>query len=61
MGAVAGTAAAINNNEPSPRGSAIEIAQAELRRDLAVREERKRELEVLEKRGWDRLEAEFDC
>lgn len=31
MGAGAGAAAAIDNNEPSPRGSAIEKAQAELR------------------------------
>lgn len=31
MGAGAGAAAAIDNNEPSPRGVAIEKAQAELR------------------------------
>jgi hypothetical protein len=31
MGAGAGAAAAIDNNEPSPRGAAIEKAQAELR------------------------------
>jgi hypothetical protein len=31
MGAGAGAAAAIDHNEPSPRGAAIEKAQAELR------------------------------
>ncbi|BBN00892.1 protein Mp1R-MYB14 [Marchantia polymorpha subsp. ruderalis] len=50
MGAGAGAAAAIEN-EPSPRRAAIEKAQAELRREVAVREERRRELEFLEKGG----------
>jgi len=51
MGAGAGAAAAIDINESSPHGTAIEKAQAELRRDLAVREELRRELEFLEKGG----------
>ncbi|KAL3698910.1 hypothetical protein R1sor_012986 [Riccia sorocarpa] len=50
MGAGAGAAAAIEN-EPSPRRAAIEKAQAELRREVAVRDERRRELEFLEKGG----------
>ncbi|XP_073387711.1 chromatin modification-related protein EAF1 B isoform X2 [Physcomitrium patens] len=51
MGAGADIAATIEDIESSPRGAAIEKAQAELRRDLAVREERRRELEFLEKGG----------
>ncbi|XP_073387560.1 chromatin modification-related protein EAF1 B isoform X3 [Physcomitrium patens] len=51
MGAGAGAAATIEDTESSPRCAAIEKAQAELRRDLAVREERRRELEFLEKGG----------
>ncbi|CAM6046028.1 unnamed protein product [Sphagnum compactum] len=58
MGAGAGAAATIVHNEPSPCGAAIEKAQAELRRDLAVREERRRELEFLEK-GGEPLDFKF--
>lgn len=38
-------------NKPSPRRAAIEKAQAELRLEYDVREERRRELEFLEKGG----------
>ncbi|XP_057842837.2 chromatin modification-related protein EAF1 B isoform X2 [Cryptomeria japonica] len=39
------------DSEPSPRRAAIEKAQAELRLEFVVREERRRELEFLEKGG----------
>eukprot|EP01018_Ginkgo_biloba_P025815 Gb_03424 [translate_table: standard] len=39
------------DNKPSPRRAAIEKAQAELRKEFVVREERRRELEFLEKGG----------
>ncbi|CAK9257362.1 unnamed protein product [Sphagnum jensenii] len=57
MGAGAGAAATIDHDTP-PRGTAIEKVQAELRRDLAVREERRRELEFLEK-GGEPLDFKF--
>lgn len=39
------------DKEPSPRRAAIEKTQAELRQEFVVREERRRELEFLEKGG----------
>ncbi|XP_074268479.1 chromatin modification-related protein EAF1 A-like [Silene latifolia] len=44
--------------KPSPRRAAIEKAQAELRLEYDIREERKRELEFLEK-GGDPLDFKF--
>ncbi|CAK9197211.1 unnamed protein product [Sphagnum troendelagicum] len=49
MGAGAGAAVAIDHNEPSPHGTAIEKVLAELRWDLGVQEERRMELQFLEK------------
>eukprot|EP01018_Ginkgo_biloba_P003835 Gb_31226 [translate_table: standard] len=50
MGGGVGAGVGIDK-EPSPRRAAIEKAQAELRQEVAVREERRRELEFLEKGG----------
>lgn len=44
-------AGVVIDKEPSPRRAAIEKAQAELRQEVAVREDRRRELEFLEKGG----------